>query len=111
MVAYTELLIDQGSSFNNIITLTDDATNANMNLLNYTVTSKIKKSYYTNTISANVVCSISDSANGQITMTLSAANTANLKAGRYVFDVKITDNAGITSRVLEGIAFVSPGVN
>lgn len=111
MAAYVELQIDQGSTFQNIINLTDDATNANLNLSNYTVTSRLKKSYYTSTIAANVTCTISDSANGQVTMSITAANTANLSPGRYVFDVKMTDGSGVVSKVLEGIAFVSPGVS
>ena len=110
MVAYTELLIDQGATFNNIITLTDDVTNANMNLSAYTVASRLKKSYSTSTISGNITCTVTDSSNGQITMGITAANTSNLSPGRYVFDVVITDGVGVKSRVLEGIAFVSPGV-
>lgn len=110
MAAYTELLLDQGATFSNIITLTDDVTNANMNLSAYTVSSRLKKSYYTSTISANITCTITDAGNGQITMGLTAANTANLSPGRYVFDVLITDGTGTKSRVLEGVAFVAPGV-
>jgi hypothetical protein len=39
-----------------------------------------------------------------------AANTANLSAGRYVYDLKITSPANVVSRVVEGIVTVLPSV-
>lgn len=110
MAAYVELYLDQGTTFNNVINLTDDVTNTPINVANYTVVSQLRRSYYSANISANLVCSITDAANGEITLSLSAANTANIKPGRYVFDVKTTDNTNITSRVLEGIITITPSV-
>ena len=44
-------------------------------------------------------------------MGISSANTANLRAGRYVFDVEMNDTANSTiTRVIEGIATVMPNV-
>ena len=110
MSAYVELYIDQGSTFNNVINLTDDVTNTPINVANYTVVSQLRRSYYSANISANLVCSITDAANGEITLSLPAANTANIKPGRYVFDVKTIDNSNTTSRVLEGVITVTPSV-
>lgn len=109
MVAYAELYIDQGATFNNTLTLTDDVTSANINLTSYSVSAAIKKSYYTTNASANLLCTISDAQNGSITIALSAANTALLKAGRYVYDLKIT-NGSTVSRIMEGTVFVNPRV-
>jgi hypothetical protein len=40
---------------------------------------------------------------------MTPANTANLKAGRYVYDLLITNNSdGIKTRVVEGIVVVTP---
>jgi hypothetical protein len=110
MVAYTELFIDQGASYNNIITLTDDVTNANINLVGYSVSSQIKKSYYSNSLKGNIVCSLTDAPNGEITLTMTAANTALLNSGRYVFDIKMVDGSAVKTRILEGILIVTPGV-
>jgi hypothetical protein len=41
---------------------------------------------------------------------MSAGTTANVKAGRYLFDVKMVDVAQITSRVVEGIITITPRV-
>ena len=44
-------------------------------------------------------------------MGISSANTSNLRAGRYVFDVELNDSANNTiTRIFEGIATVLPNV-
>ena len=51
-----------------------------------------------------------NSNTGSITLNLTAAVTANIPAGRYVYDTKITDQNSSVLRILEGIAEVSPSV-
>ena len=110
MAAYAELYLDQGTTFNNIINLTDDLTNAYINVSGYVVRSQMRRSYFSANISANIICTITDAANGEITMSLPAANTSALKAGRYLYDVEVVDTTGTTSRILEGIITVTPEV-
>ena len=110
MAAYVELYMDQGATFNNVINITDDVTNTPVNVSGYTVTSQIRRSYYSVNATANIVCTITDASNGEVTMSLSAANTANIKAGRYLFDVKTVDGSNVVSRILEGIITVTPQV-
>ena len=47
-------------------------------------------------------------ANSEIRM--SAATTANLRAGRYMYDVLVTSSSGNKIRAVEGIVNVLPGV-
>jgi hypothetical protein len=110
MASYVELFIDQGTTFNNIINLTDDTTNTPINIYGYSVSSQIRRSYYSANITANITCSLTNTSNGEITMSMTAANTSNIKPGRYVFDVKTTDTYNVISRVLEGIITVNPSV-
>ena len=110
MAAYVELFMDQGTTFNNIINLTDDITNTPINVYGYTVTSQMRRSFYSANVSANITCTVTNSSNGEITMTMTAANTANIKPGRYVFDVKTVDLLNVVNRVLEGIIIVTPQV-
>lgn len=110
MTAYVELYIDQGATFNNIINITDDVTNAYVNVSGYVVTSQLRRSYYSTNVSANLTCTITDAANGEITLSMTAANTSMIKAGRYLFDVMTRDTSNVTSRILEGIITVTPGV-
>jgi hypothetical protein len=110
MAAYVELYMDQGATFNNIINITDDVTNSVVNVSGYTVTSQMRRSYYSANATANIICTITDAANGEITMSLPASNTSNIKPGRYLFDVKSINTNNITSRILEGIITVTPQV-
>ncbi len=110
MAAYVELFMDQGATFNNVINLTDDITNDTINISGYTIRSQMRRSYYSTNPSANITCSITDAANGEITLTLSASATANLKAGRYLFDVQTVDTSNNVVRILEGIMTVTPRI-
>lgn len=109
MAAYIELYMDQGTTFSNIINLTDDYTNANVDIGEAVVRSQMRRSYYSANASATINCSITNAAVGEITLSLSAAQTANIKAGRYLFDVEMT-KANTTSRILEGIIVVTPRI-
>lgn len=110
MAAYVELFMDQGATFNNIINLSDDLTNANINVSGYIVRSQMRRSYYSANATANIICTITSAINGEITMSLPANTTANIKSGRYLFDLETVDTNGIVSRVLEGIITVTPEV-
>lgn len=111
MAGYAELFIDQGSSFNNVINLTDDISNVNVNISGYTVVSQMRRSYYSANATANITCTITNAINGEITMSMEPGTTANIKAGRYLFDMQTTDRDGFVSRVLEGIITVTPRVS
>jgi hypothetical protein len=110
MAAYVELYMDQGANFRNVINLTDDVTNVNLDITGYTVRSQMRRSYYSVNPSANIVCTITDSPAGEITMSLDSANTSSIKAGRYLFDLETIDGNGFVTRVLEGIITVTPQV-
>ena len=108
MAAFTELLIEQGASFSTTVNV-EDTAGAAINLTSYTAASQMRKSYYSSTYSA-ISSVITGNANGEITLTMTSANTANLAPGRYVFDLVITAPTTIKTRVVEGIIVVSPGV-
>jgi len=101
------LKVDQGSDFSTAINLTDDDGDA-LNLAGYTGEAQIRK-YYTSTTSYNFDVDITANT-GQITLSLTANTTNNITAGRYVYDLEITDSGGVVSRVLEGIITITPGV-
>lgn len=110
MGAYVELYMDQGASFRNVVNLTDDTTNANINISGYIVSSQLRRSYTSQNASASFVCTITDPTNGEITLTMDANTTANIKAGRYLFDLVTKDPFGIVNRPMEGIITVTPEV-
>ena len=111
MAEYVELYIDQGSDFSTTVALNDDNTNLPQNVTGYIVTSSLRRSLLSPNTSANIVCSLYDAPNGEFLLTMSAGATANLRAGSYLFDVKVYDtNSMTTARLIEGVMFVTPSV-
>lgn len=107
MATKANLIIDQGSTFNTTVTITD--TNGNIvDLTNYTGAAQMRKSY-TSTTAYDFTVSIGNTA-GTITLSMSANTTANIAGGRYLYDVELTDTANTVSRVFEGIVTVNPNI-
>lgn len=110
MAAYVEIFMDQGADFRTIINLADDVTNTSSDLTGYQVRSQMRRSYYSVNATANIVCSVTSAANGEITMSMTSANTSNIKAGRYLFDLETINGDGYVTRAIEGIVTVTPQV-
>ena len=108
MAAYSEIQVEQYATFSTTINV-EDITGSALNLSGYSVNSSIRRSYYTNS-SINFDAFVSAASNGEITISLSAANTSNLTPGRSLYDVVITAPNGVKTRVVEGIVNILPGV-
>jgi hypothetical protein len=105
---FVEILIEAGATFATEVTVTD-ANGLPLNLSNYQARAQLRKSYYSMT-AVNFATEITDSSAGIISLGITAANTANIRAGRYVYDVEIENDNGVVTRIFEGIATVSPNV-
>ena len=109
MASISNLTIDQGTTYSVTITVNDDTGSAR-NLTGYTGRSQMRRSYYTSANTAFTV-SVTNPANGEISITLTAAQTANVKAGRYVYDLELVNaNSTTVERVVEGVVTVYPEV-
>lgn len=108
MAAYSELNVEQYSDFSTTINV-EDSQGAAVNLAGYSAASQVRKSYYSSTAN-NFTVAVTGTANGELTISMTSANTANLSPGRYLYDVVITSPAGTKTRVVEGIVNVLPGV-
>jgi hypothetical protein len=107
--AYQEIFLEQGTTFTTNITL-DDIDGVPFDLTDMTAKSQIRKSYYSTNTTAEFIVTIITPSSGIILLTLNAPTTANIAAGRYVYDVAIKDTANNVTRVLEGIVNVIPQV-
>jgi len=109
VAAYLEISIEQGANLTSVVTVNDAQGDA-VNLTTYSASSQLRKSYYSS--SANTLtATVTGNANGQITLTMTAANTALLTPGRYVYDLVITNSVDNSkTRVIEGTAIVLPSV-
>lgn len=108
MAGFAELTVEQGASYSTTVTV-NGSNGSPTNLTNYTAAAQLRKSYYSST-ATDFTVSISNAAGGEITMTLTSANTANLTPGRYVYDLLITSPTSVKTRVVEGIATILPSV-
>ena len=111
MSEYLELYMDQGADFSTTIQINSEDNNLAQNLTGYIVTSQMRKSLVSINAVASMVCTIPQANIGEIFVELDAANTANIPAGTYFFDVKVNDTlAGLKSRLIEGVIFVTPSI-
>lgn len=107
MAIKANLIIDQGATFTTTINITDEDGDV-INLTGYSGASQLRK-HYTSSNSTSFTVQIAASI-GAVILSLSSNQTTNLVAGRYVYDVELTDSSNVVSRVLEGIVTVSPNV-
>jgi len=107
--AYSNLYLEQGTTFNTTITLDDIYGNV-YDLTNCTASSQIRKSYYSSNATSTFSTTVYP-ATGVIELSLTSAQTANISPGRYVYDTIITNSiTTAVTRVLEGVIDVSPRV-
>ena len=111
MASISNLFIDQGSDYSNIITV-GSSTGTVLNLTNYTVASQLRKSYGSSTY-YTFTATVYDAVTGKVRLQLPAATSSTIPAGRYLYDIKLSDNhdaANNTIRILEGMVTVSAQV-
>ena len=107
MATTYNLAIDQGTDFSNTFTL-KDSSNTVRNLTGYTGKAHLRRSY-ASTSNVAFTINIANPTNGNVVVTLSNAVTANLKYGRYVYDLELVNSNTLTvERVVEGIVTVYP---
>ena len=80
--------IDQGSTFEKVITA-QNTIGGNVTISSGTTAAKLRQSIY----SSNNIHSFSTSVSGSnVTLSMTATNTANVSAGQYVYDVEYTQS-------------------
>lgn len=108
MATKANLVIDQGTTFSVDLNLTDD-NGDNLDLNGFTANSQIRK-WYTSSNSVAFATSINVTSS-QVTLSLTPDQTGQLVAGRYVYDVELTQTSSNSiSRIVEGIITVTPQV-
>lgn len=106
MATKVNLVVDQGTTFSSSITFNDETGNT-INFSTYSGAAQLRKHF---TSSNSVSIGVGLTSNGVVTLSLTANQTANLVAGRYVYDLEVTDAQNRISRLIEGIITVTPNV-
>ena len=107
MATRANIVIDQGAAFSAEINVTDDNDDI-VDLSGYTANAQMKK-WYTSSNSVTFSTAIS-TEEGLVTISLTTAQTGDIEFGRYVYDVVIHDANNVSTKIVEGIATVTPTV-
>lgn len=109
MASISNLFVDQGSDYSNIVTIAS-STGSALDLTNYTVASQMRKSYGSSTYYA-FTASVYNAVDGKIRLQLDADTSSEIPAGRYLYDIEITNTVTEKrTRVLEGTVIVTPEI-
>lgn len=97
-------VLDQGCTFEKVITA-QNSTSGNVTISSGTTAAKMRQSYH----SSNNITTLTTAISGSnVTISLTATQTASVSPGNYVYDVEYTQSGGtIVERVAEGIITVS----
>jgi len=104
-VYVVNLTIDQGTDFSQVFNLESSTSNNAVNLSDYTGSAQLRKhasskKYYDFTVS------FPDRGAGQVKIAMTDVITSRIKAGRYVYDLILTDSTGTKERAVEGTVLV-----
>lgn len=106
-----ELSIEQGATYN--LVLTYEVNGTAVNLTNYTarLQARIDVEETTTVLSLTTGAGITlGGAAGTITLDQSAAQTAGIPAGTYIYDLELVAGSGTVTRLVQGELLVSPEV-
>jgi hypothetical protein len=109
-VYVNNLVVNAGSDFDQTFILEGANTNSALDLSGYTVVAQMRKWAGSSSATSFTATIISPYTSGKITLSLTSTQTSSLKAGRYVYDIVITDLSGSKTRVVEGMVLVTEGV-
>jgi len=109
MAAKANIIVDQATTFNTQLVITDD-NDFPIDLTGYDIYAKFKK-WYTSSNSVSFVIDVPTPSQGIVNLNLSANTTATLDYGRYVYDIiALKESDGTITRIIEGILTVTPEV-
>ena len=106
MAKRANIIVEQGSTFSLIYELVDDYDEP-LNVADYTARGQMRKHHAANSYTP-FTCSL---ATGELTISLTAGQTALLEAVRHVYDIELVDTvANSVTRIVEGYVTVTPEV-
>lgn len=100
-----DMVVDQGATLSRTITWKDSAKNP-IDLTGYSARMQVRANVTATTTvieltTANSRIALGGVA-GTVTLTVSAADTAAVPAGRYVYDLELVSGSGVVNRLIMG---------
>ena len=108
-VYVSNLIINTGATFSQSFDLLESDSTSPLNLGGFSVAAQFRK-HAGSSSKKDFTTTIVSASEGKLQIILTAADTATTKAGRYQYDIVITNAAGEKTRVVEGSVLVREGV-
>lgn len=106
----TNLVLYTGADFDQTFVLEDAQSNSIKDLTGFNGCAQMKR-YESSLKTADFTISFAnDRTTGKVTLSLLAADTANLKPGKYFYDLILNSPTGSTTRAVEGTVLVKKSV-
>ena len=106
----SNLVIYTGTDFDQTFVLEDAQSNSLKDLTGYSGCAQMKR-YESSLKTADFLVSFAnDRKTGKITLSLLAADTTNLKPGKYFYDLILNSPTGTVTRAVEGTVLVKKSV-
>lgn len=105
------IVIEQGTDFDLLVTLINPQTKLPIDLSGYTFQAQIRESYQSTSIVQTFTIDNTNYATGKILMKLTNAETSALKGEKtFFYDLEGTDLLSKKFRVIQGTVYISPEV-
>lgn len=108
-VYVSNLIINAGANFNQEFNLVEDNDSSPLNLTGYSVAAQFRK-HAGSSSKTDFTTTIVSASEGKLQISLTGAETATKKAGRYLYDIVVTNAASEKTRVVEGSVLIREGV-
>lgn len=106
MASVVNIVMDQGSDFEFPFDVSDDDGIA-LDMSSHTIRAQMRR----HSESANSISfSTAAYANGTVKLSMTAAQTANVESGYYLYDVEAVSTANVVSRLIQGKVRVTPEI-
>ena len=113
-----DILVNQGADYDIQLTIKDN-TGTVVDITGYSFLARIKESAESSTALAKFTQQEVDYKNGQVRLHLESDDTSAIDTSgdsysdtsQYYYDVLMSDNDGNTTRILNGSAYISPGIS
>ena len=103
-----DFTLEQGTTFSREITVQDSGSA--MNLTGYTPRMQMRSTHDSSTIALTFTATVSNAAQGKISLTATDTLTSAVEEGIYVYDLEIESGGGTVTRLMEGSVTVTPEV-
>lgn len=105
-----DLVLYTGTDFSQTFVLEDTSDNTPLNLTGYTACCSMRR-YESSKVSGTFNMDFgADRKQGRVEIAMSRGTTANLKAGKYFYDLVLQDASGTKTRPVEGTITVKKSV-